>query len=159
MSLLCAQVVMSSGYCDPSCEDFVSPTEAVLMCSMRVNPEAPLRLTTQSAVTKIRGKRPRGARNVPGRRICRAITHIYITHIWMINTQIYISHTNERAIHIWMSHITHTWMINTHIYISITHIYISHTYEWLTHKYIYHTHMNAPYKYEWVISHTHEWFT
>ena len=63
---------MSSGYCDPSCEEFVSPAEAVLVCSMRVNPEAPLRLTTQSAVTKIRGKRPRGARNVLGG-ICRAL--------------------------------------------------------------------------------------
>jgi len=60
------RAVMKSIYANPACEDMVSSAEAMLVASMRLNPDAKLRLTVRSPVTKTRKSRPWGAKNVLG---------------------------------------------------------------------------------------------
>ena len=59
--------VMRSSYADPTADQMVSVSEAILLASMRVNPDMRLRLTTKSPVKKncVR-MRPWGAKIVPG---------------------------------------------------------------------------------------------
>ena len=60
------RVMMKSIYAMPEFEELVSSAEATLVASMRLNPDAKLRLTVKSPLTKIRGRRPWGAKNVLG---------------------------------------------------------------------------------------------